>query len=93
MKATGATGIHVCGSTITGPAPITGTTGAVVFGDVNGPTPCAGNLITGNVALTGNLSSIDFDDNKVTGSLTVTGNTGPIEVLNNTVSGKVTIQP
>ncbi len=99
LHADGASFIRVCGSDLTAPS-ITGTTGIVVLGDDDGPTPCPGNTITGRVSSTNNFGGVEFDGNTVHGSLKITGNTGTlpppdvgtVDFAGNTVTGRVEVQ-
>jgi hypothetical protein len=101
LTASGATALRLCGTTVSGTVAITKTTGLLVAGDDDGPTACAGNMLSGSVSITANYGGVEFDGNTVKGSLTITGNTGSlpapdigsVDATGNTVSGAVKIQP
>jgi hypothetical protein len=99
LRATGAAAVRLCGSSLSNVS-ISGTTGLVLIGGDAATGPCAGNLISGAVSLTGNGGGVEFNSNTVTGSLVITGNTGslpppdagPVHVTGNTITGPRNIQ-
>ena len=70
--------VRVCGTTITGPVDVSSSPAPVVIGDNDGPTPCAGNTITGPVSLTDNTAGVELDGNTITGPVTISGTTGTL---------------
>jgi len=93
FSSTGAETIQLCSSSVKGSVSVSQTFGLVAFGNDNGPTACAGNLIGSKAVITDNLNGVEFIGNTVKGPLTVTGNSGVVDVKNNTVSGRVNVQP
>ena len=92
--------VRVCGSTVTGPITVTGSTGLVLIGGDAATGACAANFIVGPVSLTGNTAGVEFNGNMVIGPLTITGNTGvvpapdtgTVHVAGNTVIGPMDVQ-
>jgi len=66
--------IDICSSTVTGGVTISGSTGAVLIG---AGSSCAGNSVSGGLAITNNTGGIEIFSNSVTGGMTITGNSGP----------------
>jgi hypothetical protein len=81
------TGLTMCATRLTGPMTVSGSNRYVLVGGSG----CAGNTITGAVAVTNNTGGVSFSGNKVTGSLTITGNRGGLQYSGNTVSGSVNV--
>ena len=81
----------VCGTTVGGNVTDSGATDTTfpsVIGDPTGPIPCARNLITGNLILSGNSEQILVHGNNVGGSIVVTNNssTAAFDIRNNFAS-------
>lgn len=95
VQAVGADALRVCGSRVNGPLSSLAAAGVVVVGDDDGTSPCAGNTVSGPVALLSSRSGVEFDDNRVSGPVLIAGtggtlpapDTGPVDVSGNRVSG------
>ncbi|MFJ9482909.1 Ig-like domain-containing protein [Streptomyces mirabilis] len=96
VLSSGGTRLGVCGSTVTGSVNVARATGFVVIGDP-GDDGCAGNRITGQLALSDNRSGAEAVANHVGGSVQVQGTTGSgpfpedsrAEVEGNTIGGSL----
>jgi Putative Ig domain len=82
--------LAVCGSTISGPASVTGASGPVLLGGANG-TPCPGDTVTGLVTLTGDAGGVTLGGATISGPAHVAGNRSPVTVSGNTIGGPTNI--
>lgn len=74
ITSTGAVGIWLCGTSVSGGVSVTGSTGQVVIG--NGSS-CAANSIKGGLTVSSNTGGVQIVGNNVTGGITVNNNSGP----------------
>lgn len=89
LTATDAAALRFCGGAVSGPVKVTAASGSVVIGD--GTSGCAGNTITGPVAVTDTQEGVVVAANHISGSLSVTGNEGGTRVIDNSISGSLTV--
>ena len=82
--------ITFCNATVTAAMGITGATGQILIGGV-ASTGCAGNKITGAIAISKNTGGVSFANNKVVGALVITNNTGGFVYTGNTINGIVNV--
>jgi hypothetical protein len=91
--------VIICGTRADGGIDITGSTGPVIVGEVDGPLPCRGNDINGDVKVASNTAGVAISDNMINGSLTLASNSGTlpppdsgaVDAQHNHVTGKTTI--
>jgi hypothetical protein len=101
IRASGATVVRICGSTLSGSLSVSGSPGLVLIGGDAATGPCAGNAQSGPVDLTSNHGGVEFNDNRGSGPVTISGttgtlpppDTGSVHATGNTVSGPFRITP
>jgi hypothetical protein len=67
--------VAVCGSTVSGPASVTGAAGPVLLGGASG-TPCPADTVTGVVNLIGNVGDVTLGGATINGPAHIAGNGG-----------------
>ncbi len=100
VAAKSASAVLVCGATSNGGLDISGSTGGVAIGDVDGQLPCRGNTINGTISVTDNTAGVAVSDNVISGALILVDNSGTlpppdsgsVDDQNNQVKGPTTIR-
>lgn len=99
VHAFGTDALRVCDSRVHGALASLSATGVIVVGDDDGPTPCAGNVISGPVGLLDSSAGVEFDANTVKGPVLIAGSggtlpapdTGSVDVSANQATGPLHI--
>ncbi|MGC9961348.1 MAG: hypothetical protein ABSE47_05530, partial [Acidimicrobiales bacterium] len=87
LGSTGALGITVCGTKVTGSVTVAGSSGPVILGGSG----CAADTLGGSVNVTGSTAGVLFDSSTVTGSLTISNNSAGVTVSGNDVTGSAAV--
>jgi hypothetical protein len=79
--------VAVCGSTVSGPASVTGAAGPVLLGGASG-TPCPADTVTGVVNLIGNVGDVTLGGATINGPAHIAGNGGRVTVSGDAIGGR-----
>lgn len=77
----------ICGSTVVGAISASGGLAPISIGGTGPPAGCAGNTITGAVALAANTAGVTLARSSITGAVAVSGNLDETTIAGNKISG------